>query len=182
MNELIKNIVKPENGIETAIISDADFIEGANWGKVRSGHPEGAIILHIQEVLENIDKFYMNDEDRQDLRLIAIVHDTFKHKVDNTKPKVGDNHHGAIAAEFIHKFSGNYDIIAIITSHDEAYNAWSKGERHGDWYGAKRRAKKLIEDLNSFDCLDLYVKFYHCDSATGDKSQEGYEWFKNLIK
>jgi hypothetical protein len=182
MNELIKNIVKPENGIEIAIISDADFINGAFYGKVRNGHPEGQVIYHIKEVLENIDKFYADDEDRKDLRQIAIVHDTFKYKVDQTKPKVRDNHHGTIAAEFIHKYRHNTNIIAIIASHDEAYNAWSKGGRHGDWNGAKRRAEKLINELNVFDCLNLYLKFFHCDNATGDKSNESYEWFKNLIE
>jgi hypothetical protein len=182
MNELIKNIVKPENGIEIAIISDAVFIQGANHGRPRSGHPEGQVIYHIKEVLENIDKFYADDEDRQDLRLIAIVHDTFKHKVDNTKPKVGDNHHGKIAEIFAEKYCNNTKILQVIQSHDEAYNAWSQGGRHGDWYKAKRRAEKLIGDLNLLDCLDLYIKFYRCDNATGDKSNESYEWFKKLIE
>jgi hypothetical protein len=182
MNELIKNIVKPENGIEIAIISDADFIEGAFYGKVRNGHPEGQIIYHIKEVLENINKFYADDENRKNLRLIAIVHDTFKHKVDQTKPKIGENHHGAIAAEFIHKYRHNTKLILIIALHDEAYNAWSQGGKHGNWYKAKSRAEKLINELNDFDCLNLYLKFFRCDNATGDKSNECYEWFKNLTE
>jgi len=34
MNRIeIKTIIKPETGIEIAIINDADFIIGANWGK-----------------------------------------------------------------------------------------------------------------------------------------------------
>jgi len=50
----------------------------------------------------------------------------------------------------------------------------------GDWYKAKRRAEKLISELNALDCLDLYLKFYRCDNATGDKSQDNYEWFSDL--
>ena len=94
MNKLINEIIKPENGRETAICDDAEFQKGAMYGKPRYGHPEGAVIYHIKEVLENIDKFYNDDEDRENLRLIAISHDTFKHKVDQTKPKAGENHHG----------------------------------------------------------------------------------------
>lgn len=181
MKKIIKHIIKPENGIEGAIASHVDFIEGCSYGKPRSGHPEGKVIYHIKEVLDNIDKFYGDDEDRNDLRFIALVHDTFKHRVDKNQPKVGDNHHGAIASKFARKFRDDFRLIRIIELHDEAYNSWRKGSRRGDWYGAERRAKKLIDELNLLDGLDLYVKFYHCDNATGDKEQENYEWFINLI-
>ena len=41
MSDLVKDIIKPENGIETAIVGNADFIQGALYGKPRRGHPEG---------------------------------------------------------------------------------------------------------------------------------------------
>lgn len=183
MNKVeIKTIIKPENGIETAIIDDADFITGANYGKVRSGHPEGAVILHIQEVLANIEKYYADDPDRGDLRVIAIVHDTFKYKVDQNQPKSGENHHGMIARRFAEKFPIHQDLLTVIQMHDDAYNAWSKGNRRGDWYGAQKRATNLINALQIENCLELYVKFYRCDNATGDKSSDNYDWFNNLLE
>jgi len=181
-NQKINSIVKPENGIETAIVSDANFIEGASYGKPRRGHPEGQVIYHIKEVLENIDKFYSDDEDREALRFIALIHDTFKHKVNHTKPKTGENHHGRIAEIFAEKYSHNTNVLQIILLHDEAYNAWQKGGRHNNWYEAERRAKKLIKELSTIGSLNLYLKFYRCDNATGNKEQENYEWFINLIK
>jgi hypothetical protein len=181
MRDIIKKIVNPINGIETAIVNDADFIAGASYGKPRSGHPEGQVIYHIKEVLENVDKWYGDDEDYDNLRLIAIIHDTFKHKVDKTKPKVGENHHGMIARRFAEKYISNPDVLQIIELHDEAYNAWQKGGRHGDWYKAKMRADTLIRGLLIEGCLDLYLKFYRCDNATGDKEQENYEWFIELV-
>lgn len=182
MKNKIKQIVKPENGIETAIVNDPEFITGASYGKPRKGHPEGQVIYHIKEVLENIDKFYGDDDDRNDLRLIALVHDTFKHKVDQTKPKTGINHHGYIAKKFAQKYITNSDVLQVIDLHDDAYNAWQKGRRHGDWYAAERRANELIRGLLLDGDLDLYVKFYRCDNATGDKEQENFEWFKELIE
>jgi hypothetical protein len=182
MNELIKNIVKPENGIETAIISDADFITGAMYGKPRNGHPEGQVIYHIEEVLGNIDKFYKDDEDREELRQIAILHDTFKHKVNQNLPKSGENHHGTIARRFAEKFPIHVAVLTVIELHDDAYNAWSAGGRHGDWYKAKKRATNLINALQIENCLELYVKFYECDNKTGNKSQDNYDWFIDLIK
>jgi hypothetical protein len=185
MNDLIRNIIKPENGIETAIVNDAVFIEGAMYGKVRKGHPEGQVIYHIKEVLANIDKYYSDDEDRTLLRWIAILHDTFKHKVDRNQPKVGENHHGKIARRFAEKyiqFMVHNSVLLVIERHDDAYNAWQKGGRHGDWYQAERKANQLIQGLITEDCLDLYLKFYRCDNETGDKSQEDYEWFTNLVQ
>lgn len=179
--EEVKRIIKPENGIEEAICADDDFITGASYGKPRNGHPEGAVILHVKEVLNNIDEFYGKDEDRMNLRLIAITHDTFKNKVNQNLPKSGDNHHGSIARKFSEKFFSHDQVLMVIALHDDAYNAWSAGGRHGDWYKAKRRAEMLIKTLNEGDCLDLYVKFYHCDNATGDKTQENYEWFLTLL-
>lgn len=181
MKTTIKQIVKPENGIETAIVSDVDFIEGASYGKPRSGHPEGAVIYHVKEVLENIDKFYGDDDDREDLRFIALVHDTFKHKVNHKKPKVGDNHHGTIARIFAQKFRHDHKLLTIIEKHDEAYNSWQKGGRRGDWYGAEKRAKVLIDDLLMTGGLGLYIKFYKCDNLTGDKEQDNYDWFVGLM-
>lgn len=182
MNDLIKNIIKSENGIETAIVNDADFIEGAMYGKPRIGHPEGQVIYHIKEVLANIDKYYNDDEDRQNLRLIAIIHDTFKHKVDRNLPKTGENHHGAIARRFAQKYINDYGVCKIIEVHDDAYNAWQRGERRGDWVQAERKANQLIQGLMDSDILDLYVKFYRCDNETGDKTQECFEWFNDLIQ
>jgi len=181
MNKLIKDIIKPENGIETAMIADPEFIQGAMYGKPRSGHPEGNVIYHISEVLANVDK-YCDESDRTDLRLIAIVHDTFKFKVDQRKPKSGANHHGTIARVFAQKFISNPDLLKIIELHDEAYNAWQKGGRHGNWYKAEERANKLIQGLLLEGCLDLYVKFMRCDGETGDKESNTYEWFTDLIK
>jgi hypothetical protein len=182
MNKLINDIIKPKNGREQAICNDPEFIEGAMYGKPRGGHPEGAVIYHIREVLGNIDKFYSDDLDRDELRVIAIIHDSFKHKVDQTKPKFGDNHHAWIAERFALNYCHNTKVLTVIQLHDDAYNAWSAGGRHGDWYKAKRRAEKLINELNALDCLDLYVKFYRCDNLTGNKSQDNYDWFIDLVE
>jgi hypothetical protein len=181
MKKIIKNIIKPENNVEVAITSDADFINGCKYGKPRSGHPEGKVIYHISEVLKNVDK-YSNEDDRSDLRFIAIIHDSFKNKVNRKKPKIGDNHHAMIARTFAEKYTTDSKILFIIEAHDEAYNAWQMGGRRGNWYGAEKRARKLIDNLIKHDCLELYIKFFKCDNETGNKTQENYDWFINVNK
>jgi hypothetical protein len=185
MNNLIEDIIKPENNLESAIIIDPDFIEGANWGKSRKGHPEGKVIYHIKEVLKNIDEYYYDDIDRNKLRIIAILHDTFKHKVNLDIPKTGENHHGMIARRYAEKFKGHLQVSdsikLVLELHDEAYNAWSKGNRHGDWKKSDKRGLELINKLISEECLELFTKFYDCDNATGNKSSDDYDWFMDLV-
>ncbi len=176
----IKHIIKPETELENQIINDVDFIRGSSFGRPRHGHPEGEVIYHIKEVLANIDKY--DFPNREALRLIAITHDTFKYMVDRTKPKVGYNHHGMYARKFAEKYIENSDILFVIEHHDDAYNAWSMGDRNNQWNKAEQRANDLIRGLLIEGNLDLYVNFFRCDNETGNKSQDCIEWFNKLIR
>jgi len=179
----IISIINPENEIETAICSNDDFIDGCDYGKPRPGHNEGKVIYHIKEVLANVEKHAETEDERKALRLIAMVHDTFKHKVDRSKPKSGENHHGMIARRFAEKFiPADHDILQVIQRHDDAYNAWSKGDRDNDWTAAERRVDALIMGLIAEDIVELYKAFYYCDNNTGDKSQDCYYWFVEHIR
>jgi hypothetical protein len=182
MNKLIEDIIKPENQDERLIIEHPDFETGALYGKARRGHPEGQVIYHIKEVLANIDKHAETDEERSKLRLIAIIHDTFKHKVNRALPKSGENHHGMIARRFAEKFIRDQAVLQVIQRHDDAYNAWSKGDRDGDWTAAERRVDALIMGLIAEDIVELYKAFYYCDNNTGDKSMDCYDWFIQHVR
>ena len=149
-------------------------------GKPRPGHPEGKIIFHIRDVLNNIDAIPSKEKDN--LRLIALIHDTFKYKVDNTKAKFGDNHHGYFARKFSEKYIDDVRVLNIIQHHDEAYNAWQTGKRKGNWFKADSRLKDLLEILIKDDSIELYKDFYSCDNSTGDKIQDNFGWFVNRIK
>ena len=61
------------------------------------------------------------------MRLIALTHDSFKHLVDRSKPRVGENHHGMIARRFTERYSDDHEVLEIIELHDEAFNAWAMG-------------------------------------------------------
>lgn len=167
-----------ETDLERAIASDAEWQEGARWGRPRRGHPEGAVAAHVAEVLANVDRQALDEEDRRRLRLIALVHDTFKHRVDRRRPRSGDNHHGRIARRFAERYLDDAELLEIVELHDEAYNAWRKGARTGNWEAAEERARRLIDRLGP--SLPLYCRFYRADNATGSKSREPVEWFERL--
>ena len=174
----IQKILKPETRLEKRIISDESFILGCNYGKPRSGHPEGKIIFHIRDVLDNIDEYSTNDN-RHDLRLVGFIHDTMKYQVDTNKPKTGKNHHARIARRFAEKYINENRVLKTIELHDEAYNSWYRGNKTNDWTEAEERAKKLIKKLGRD--IDFYLEFYNCDNLTGDKSRVNYNWFVNIV-
>jgi hypothetical protein len=176
--ELVTSIIKPETSLERSIIANSEFLDGVMWGKPRNGHPEGKVIYHIGDVLANIDKF-ITEVNREDLRLIAIIHDSFKRYVDENQPRHGDNHHAMIARKFAAKYISNTVLLEIIELHDEAYNAWCVGSRDGKWTKAEARATRLIVRLG--DWVHLYLAFYKCDNTQQGKANDCYDWFEKLV-
>lgn len=170
----------PETDLEKQIAADPEWQQGAAWGKPRPGHSEGQVMHHIADVLVNIERQATTPEDRQKLRLIALVHDTFKYRVDETKPKVGGNHHAMIARQFAARYLSDAALLDIIELHDEAYNSWSMGQRKGDWSKAEERARKLVNRLGA--SLPLYMRFYRADNQTDGKDQTPLEWFEQFLE
>lgn len=169
-----------ETELERRIAADPEWRAGLEYGRPRPGHPEGAVVCHIAEVLANVDRFYGDSPLRERLRLIALIHDNFKYRVEPARPRSGENHHAAIARRFSERYISDPCVLAVIELHDEAYNAWQKGHRNGDWSRAEERARALLQRLGGE--LELYLAFYACDNATGDKSQEPLEWFRKIAE
>jgi hypothetical protein len=176
--QIVHQILKPETDLEKSIISDPEFRTGLDYGRPRRGHPEGEIIWHVEEVLENVNK-YSTPNNRKNLRLIALIHDTFKYKVNQNLPKSGENHHAMIARRFAERFHLPNEVLEIIELHDEAYNSWQLIRRKSEFY-AIERAYELIDRLG--DNIDLYLTFYQCDNETGNKESDNFQWFRNLVK
>lgn len=168
-----------ETELERQIGADAAWQQGVWWGVPRFGHREGKVAYHIAEVLANVDRHALDPDDRRNLRLITLIHDTFKYHVDETQPKTGENHHGMIARRFAESYLQTPALLEIIELHDEAYNSWSIGYYRHNWPKAEARAKTLIARLG--DLLPLYLRFYHADNETDSKDQSPLIWFKQLV-
>lgn len=174
--------ITPETALEARIIGDPEWQQGVAWGKPRHGHSEGNVKFHIVAVLHNIEKLpKISPEERAQLRLIALLHDTFKYKVDITKPRVGKNNHAVIARDSATKYVEDPVVLDIIELHDEAFNAWRIGNDTGKWEKAQQRLDGLLEKLGK-ERLPLYAHFYQCDNETGDKDQACVQWFMNTVK
>ncbi len=166
--------------LEHQITQHPEFLEGAEFGRPRRGHPEGAVKYHIADVLRNVDQFFIDSSDRAALRLIALLHDTFKYQVDPDRPCCGDNHHGMMARRFAELFISDQSVLDVTELHDEAYNAWQCGNRDGRWDKASRRALALLDRVGTN--IDLYLEFYRCDNATEGKNQNCFDWFEQFVR
>lgn len=172
--------ITPATELERTVMADPEWQEGAAWGAPRPGHPEGSVAAHVEEVLSNIDDEALDALDRERLRFVALVHDTFKYRVHRERPRSGDNHHAVIARRFAERYTHDDELLELIELHDEAYNAWMNGHRRGDWPAAEARARRLLERLGR--SRSLYLRFYRADARTGNKSSEPLEWFEQLAR
>lgn len=154
--------------------------EGIEWGHPRPGHPEGAVKFHIAEVLTNVERHAEDAEQRARLRLIALAHDSWKHLVDRTKPRHGENQHGRIARRQVEPMLHDLGVLDVIEWHDEAYNAWRLIERKRKWARAESRARDLAVRLG--DELPLYMAFFRCDNETGSKGPASVLWFSATLE
>ena len=173
-----EELLKPESQLEKKLLTISAFCNGLNWGVPRFGHPEGKILFHIKDVFDNIDQLKLTSEQsRERLRLIAMVHDTFKYQeCKKRQPRNWSKHHAVLARRFMENHSDDKTILNIIQWHDEAYYCWRMAEIYHDPSGGEQRLNKLLDKIA--DHLPLYYQFFICDTRTGDKIQAPIKWFE----
>jgi len=177
--QAIVDYLKPETFLEKDILKNADFQKGLFWGIPRWGHPEGHVIYHIREVLNNIDKLEISTDCRQKLRLVAFSHDTFKFAEHRGNPRDWTRHHAVLAKNFMEEYIAEKTLLDLIEFHDEAYYIWIDFHIKKDEAKGNERKKKFLERFS--DNLQFYYYFFKCDTATGDKTQEPVKWFEKTF-
>ncbi len=183
-NQVIGDLLLPETSLEKKIIGDLEFRRGLFWGTPRYGHPEGQIIFHIREVFDNIDKIPdLSAVSRERLRLVALIHDTFKYKEYAARKIFGrkeTNHHAVFAANFAKQYiEHDPGLIEVIRLHDEPYYCW-RYLMAGRTEEVKQRMEKIWEIIG--EDKQLFYLFFKCDTQTGDKNQTPLQWFESDVK
>jgi HD domain len=175
---IYEELLLPETALEEQLLLTPEFSKGLLWGTPRYGHPEGPVLFHIVEVLENIERLMLNPIERESLRLVALVHDTFKFKEEQLRVRNQDyvQHHGIIARQFMEQYTDNESVLKLIELHDEAYYIWKLQDE------ARKQSlmERLIHRLG--DDLQLFYAFFMCDTKTGDKTQAPISWFESCAK
>lgn len=171
----LHEVVKPETALEAYLLERPEVILGMAWGTPRFGHPEGAVWRHVMEVLANIEKLRdLAEADRRDLRIVALVHDTFKYAENKVEPRDWTQHHGILARRFISQFIDTRRVVDLVEWHDEAYYCWRLDALHHRPNRSRQRLDRLIAHFG--DEMDFYYRFFVCDTKTGDKNMAPLQW------
>jgi len=178
--DMIFNILNPETALEHKFLQIEEFRDGLTWGQPRFGHPEGKVVYHIREVLDNIEKLPISAIQRERLRTITFAHDTFKYKEDKNTPRDWSKHHSILARLFLEQYTDDEAVLTVTEVHDEAYYCWRMMHLHKEEEAAQKRLDYLLQRLG--DNLQLFYLFFKIDTQTGDKTQAPINWFEKTIK
>ena len=169
------DVLKPENDFERLLLNQPELMRGLLSGEPRYGHPEGKVFLHVDEIFDNIERIpSIDQQSRQHLRLIAIVHDSFKHLEHKGSPRDWSRHHAVLAKEFLWQFTTENALLDITELHDEAYYCWRMNALEGLHEASDQRFNELLWRLQ--DNIQLYYWFFKCDTHTGDKTLAPVYW------
>lgn len=174
-------LLQPENELEQLLLMQPSFLKGLDWGMPRYGHPEGKVLYHIREVLDNVDKLQkILPLTRKRLRLVTLTHDTFKYAEDKNRPRDWSQHHAALARNFLANFTDDQATLDVTELHDEAFYAWRSIHLGKQPDRGLARMQNLLERLG--DNLQLFYLFFKCDTRTGDKIQAPLKWFEESVE
>jgi hypothetical protein len=167
---------EPETDLERRVSSEPELLEGLAWGEPRAGHPEGAVGAHVSHLLETLDQSGVSGEERELLRFMALVHDSFKYQVRERLPRVGENHHAMRARRFAEGFTDDERLLAAIEFHDRPYALWRKLKRRG-----KLDERALQRMLRRIPDAELFLRFVELDGSTEGKRPEPIDWFREQL-
>jgi hypothetical protein len=116
-------------------------------------------------------------EQRELLRFLVLVHDSFKNEVQEWRPRVGENHHAMRARRFAERYTDDERLLTTLELHDRPYGIWRKWKRTG-----RLDRKRLEEMLRRIPDYDLFLRFIELDGSTEGKRPEPIEWFKEELR
>jgi len=147
----------PETAVERLLLGEPELRRGWAWGRPRRGHPEGAVKHHVAAMLAAIAP---DDPRREDLRLLTLLHDTFKYREGTD--------HALLAREFAERHGCPERIAETLALHDAPYWVWHR--RDGD-------PALLDEILERAPDRELLIRFVRIDASTRGKDPAFVHWF-----
>jgi hypothetical protein len=161
--------ITPETRLEQQLLADPRLRAGLDWGAPRSGHPEGRVADHVAAMLAAIAP---DDPRRGDLRLLALVHDSFKAEVRPDEPWSPDDDHAMLARRFAQRYTSDERLLTTLELHDEPYWLWRTAD------APERALRPLLERLPD---LELFARFVELDAANEGKDLTFLWWFRREL-
>jgi hypothetical protein len=174
----ILNLLQPETELERRLILQPAVLEGLRWGEPRYGHPEGKVVYHVVDIFNNIKRLspQISPKFYRQMRLISLLHDSFKYTEGKQFPRDWSRHHGILARKFAEDFIKDKAVLDVIELHDEAYYCWRIAVLDDEVEHAAARLQITLDRCSY--CVQLFYTFFRCDTATGDKTQAPVKWFE----
>jgi hypothetical protein len=166
----------PETELERALAGDPELQAGWSWGRPRSGHPEGTVGAHVGDLLRTIDEWGEQGTRRRELRILALLHDSLKSRVNHALPRTGENHHAMRARRFAEGYVDDERLLAVLELHDRPYGIWRKLRRTGTL--DERRWDEMLARIPD---LGLFLRFVELDASTEGKDPEPLDWFREEL-
>jgi hypothetical protein len=168
---------EPASSLEITLAFQPALLAGLAWGKPRPAHPEGPVGLHVSELLEQIDLRGETRDRRTALRVIALVHDSFKYRVVKWLPRTGENHHAMRARRFLEGFSTDERLLTTVELHDRPYHTWKRLNRTGTYDEA--RFEQMLARIPDHD---LFLTFVEIDGASEAKNPQPIRWYRDQLR
>lgn len=172
-NRIEEKELNPVTALD-ALQADPRYQCNLDWGKPRSGHPEGTIRAHLEELENNLRQLASRlsrwEIDR--LRLLIHSHDTFKPDATPGAPISDPRSHASLARAFLAEYFPDPDLLAMVQHHDEPFALWNRtrGGRSPD----EARIERLLAEIVNHD---LFNAFLLVDGCTRGKSGEPLRWW-----
>jgi hypothetical protein len=156
----------PETKFERELLADPELVHGLAWGVPRSGHPEGRVADHVERMIATITA---QDPLRNDLRFVALIHDSFKAEVNTEQPWSPENDHARIARHFAEHYTSDERLLSTLELHDEPYWIWRSSD------APERELRLLLDQLPD---PELFARFVELDAANEGKDLTFLWWFR----
>ena len=161
--------ITPETALERTLLADPRLQAGLDWGAARFGHPEGRVRAHVAAMLAAIPS---DDPLRNDLRFLALVHDSFKSEVQPDQPWSAETDHAMLARRFAARYTTDERLLTTLQLHDEPYWIWQNSQ-------APEKALRLL--LKQLPDLELFARFVELDAANEGKDLTFLWWFRREL-
>ena len=158
-----------ETEVEQRVLEHPQLRAGLHWGVPRSGHPEGRVADHVAAMLAAIAT---DDPRRDDLRFLAILHDSFKAEVRPNESWSPANDHAALARHFAERYTSDERLLTTLELHDEPYWIWRTND------APEHALRRLLERLPD---RDLFARFVELDAANEGKDLTFLWWFRREL-
>lgn len=159
-------------------MADERYQRNLDWGKPRSGHPEGTVRAHIAEIEQNLErlKSRLSDTDYAKLKLVIHTHDSFKAEAKSNVPILDPDSHASLARSFLAEFCDDADLLMMVQLHDEPYALWQQVRSKGSYNTTRMQA--LLDQIQDWN---LFLAFNIIDGCTLGKGREPLQWFLSEV-